>query len=337
MNTTVIVKGIAFGIAASIGLASVAAAETVRLRFHTFYGTEMDEFAKKMRDTVKEASGGDLRIQYFRGGELVASDQFVDAVSKGTIDIAYGVGSYWGGQLDLGNIEAGLPGAWTTAEEARALFEDKGLDTLLAEAYAGKGVKLIGRGYGSNYDLLTKEPVNSLEDLKSMKIRATGQMAKVLEAFDIPTVYLPAQELYIGLSTGVIDGAIYGGPVEYEQLKLHEAATHYTFLNLLNPGWIETVIINPDVWEGLSETHRQILRDAIDQYAADIHNWLEEGNQKIVQDGDIFEFSTLPAEDSARLTEAAQSVWQEEAAKSERNARAVEILAENARAEGRLK
>lgn len=330
-------KALALGVTMSIALGSAASAETVRLRFHTFYGTEMDAFAKKMRNTVKDASGGTLRIQYFRGGELVASDQFVDAVSKGTIDIAYGVGSYWSGQVDIGNIEAGLPGAWTSAEEARALFEDQGLNTLIAEAYAEKGVTLVGRGYGSNYDILTKTPITGLDDLKTMKIRATGQMAKVLKAFDIPTVYLPAQELYIGLSTGVIDGAIYGGPVEYEQLKLHETATHYTFLNMLNPGWIETVIANPKVWDGLSEEHREILTKAIDQYAADIHAWLEEGNQKIVDAGEIFEFSTIPAEDSARLTAAAQTVWQEEAAKSERNAKAIEILVENAKAKGRLK
>ncbi|MDK7178487.1 hypothetical protein QP445_13780, partial [Micrococcus luteus] len=102
----------------------------------------------------------------------VSSDQFVEAVGRGTIDIAYGVGSYWPGQVDVGNIEAGLPGAWTSVEEAREVF--KKLDPIIAEAYEEKGVVLIGRGYGSDYELLTKEPVKSLEDLKKMKIRSTG-------------------------------------------------------------------------------------------------------------------------------------------------------------------
>ncbi|XKE45190.1 TRAP transporter substrate-binding protein [Halomonas organivorans] len=325
-----------FASLAALVASSATLADTTRIRFHTFYGTEMDEIAEKMQDRVREASDGELRIHYFRGGELVDSDQFVDAVSRGSIDVAYGVGSYWPGQVDLGNIEAGLPGAWTSTEEARAIFEEQGLDELLEQAYAEKGVVLLGHGYGSNYDLLTKEPVSSLEDLQSMKIRATGQMARVLQAFDIPTVYLPAQELYVGLSTGVIDGAIYGGPVEYEQLKLNEAAEHYTFLNMLNPGWTETAIVNQSTWEGLSEAHQQILREAVEQYASDIHAWLEEGNQRIIEEGEMFQFASLPAEDSRRLTEAAQAVWQEEAEKSERNARAIEILVENAKEQGRL-
>lgn len=327
---------LAVSVAASIMASQAMAADTVRLRFHTFYGTEMDGIAKEFRNAVKEASDGTLRIQYFRGGELVDSDQFVEAVSRGTIDIGYGVGSYWPGQVNIGNIEAGLPGAWVDADEARDVFENQGLDDLAAEAYAEKGVKLIGRGYGSNYDLLTREPVTSLEDLQSMRIRATGQFAEVLQAFDIPTVFLPAEELYVALSTGVIDGAVYGGPVEYEQLKLHEAADNYTFMNILNPGWIETAIINQDSWDGLSEEHQEILRAGIAQYAQGIHEWLEEGNQRLIEEGELFNFASLSDADAKRLTEAAQTIWQAEADKSERNASAVKILVDNATEKGRL-
>ncbi len=120
-------------VALNIVFAGAASAETKRIKFHTFYGTEIDAIAKKFRKAVKDASGGTMRIQYFRGGELVASDQFVEATSRGTIDIAYGVGSYWPGQIDLGNIEAGLPGAWTTTEEAKGIFENKEFNALLDE------------------------------------------------------------------------------------------------------------------------------------------------------------------------------------------------------------
>lgn len=338
MNFTTFTRRATIGaISGALALATIgttASADTVRLRFHTFYGTEIDPIAKDFRDAVKEASGGSLRIQYFRGGELVASDQFVDAVSKGTVDIVHGTGGYWSGQVDIGNIEAGLPGAWTSVEEAKALFESPEVDGLLSEAYAEAGTVYLGKGYGHNYDLLTKEPVTSLDDLKTRKIRATSNVAKVLDVFGIPTVYLPAQELYIGMSTGVIDGAIYGGPVEYEQLKLHEAATHYTFLNMLMPGWTETFLANPAAWEKLSDEHKAILETEIAKFADGIHNWLAEGNEG-VEEG-TFEFATLPEADSAALTQAAQGVWQEEAARSDRNAELINILVENAKAKGRL-
>ncbi|MCT4557695.1 MAG: TRAP transporter substrate-binding protein [Pelagimonas sp.] len=329
-----IALGAIAGAAAFASVATTATADTVRLRFHTFYGTEIDPIAKKFRDTVKEASDGTLRIQYFRGGELVASDQFADAVSKGTVDIVHGTGGYWSGQIDIGNLEAGLPGAWTSVEEAKEFFNSEPINGMLTQAYSEAGTVYLGKGYGHNYDILTKEPITSLEDLKTRKIRATSNVAKVLSAFDIPTVYLPAQELYIGMSTGVIDGAIYGGPVEYEQLKLHETATHYTYMNMLMPGWTETFLANPATWEKLSDEHKAILNDAIAQFAEDIHQWLADGNSGVAEG--TFEYATLPEADSKALTEASQAVWAEEAGRSDRNKAFVDALIANAKAKGRL-
>ena len=312
---------------------SSVSAENIRLRFHTFFGSEMDTAAKHMQDTLREKSDNKIRMQYFRGGEIVSSDQFVEAVSRGTIDIAHGVGSYWPGQVDIGNIEAGLLGAWTSVEEAREVFEK--LDPIIAESYAEKGVVLIGRGYGSDYELLTKQPVASLEDLKSMKIRSTGQMARLLKEFNVPTVFLPAEELYVGLSTGVIDGVLYGGPLEYEQLKLNEVAKNYTSLNLLNPGWIETIIINKKVWDKMNDKQKDLVKEVVNQYAEDIHNWLDEGNKKLMNEGELFTFSLLNEEDTKKLSDAAEKIWEEEAAKSERNAKAIDILLENKKLRGR--
>lgn len=324
------------GAVALTAITHAANADTTRLRFHTYYGTEMDPIIKKFTNTVKEKSGGDLRVQVFHGGELVASDQMLDAASKGSIDIAHGVGSYWSGQVDVGNIEAGLPGGWTSIEEAIAFFSSEPVNAIMTEAYADAGVVYLGKGWGHDYDLLTKEPVTSLEDLKSRKIRATAQIGKVLGSLGIQTVYLPAGELYIGLSTNLIDGAIYGGPVEYEQLKLNETATHYTRLNMLMPGWTDTYLANPETWNALSDEHKTIMKDAIAVYAQDITDWLAEGNKSVEEKGDVFTFATLPEADSKQLTVAAQEVWQEEAARSERNAKLIDLLVENAKAQGRL-
>lgn len=337
MKLSAFVKSaLATSIATSILASQAIYADTVRLRMHTFYGTEVDEMAEDLRERVEEASDGSLRIQFFRGGALVDSDQFVEAVARGSIDLAHGVGSYWPGTVGIGTIEGGLPGAWVNVEEARDIFADQGLDELVAQAYEEQGVKLIGRGFGSDYGLVTREPVNSLEDLQDMRIRATSSIATVLEKFDIPTAFIPGEELYVALSTGVIDGAVYGGPIEYEQLRINEVAGYYTDINLLNPGWTENAFINPNTWEKMSAEQQEILTAEIDQYLLDVHNWLEEGNQRLIDEGELFEFSTLPEEDSHRLAEASLPIWKEEAARSERNASAVDILIENAKAQGRL-
>lgn len=311
------------------------AADKTRLRFQTYYGTEMDSVTKQFVKNVKEWSNGELRIQLFRGGDLVSNDGIFEAVSKGTLDMGHGVSAYWSGQVDMGNLETGIPGAWASVSEAKDIFLNQGFSDLVKESYAEHGVYHVTNGFGGRYDLLTKEPVQRLDDLKNMKIRASTQAAAVLKELDIPSVNLPAQELYVGLSTGVIDGVIYGGPFDYEALKLHETARHYTTLNMLTPGWTETYMVNQKKWDSLSKSHQDILTRAYDQMADEISLVLANGDKEILAKN-LFEMNALSPEDSGRLTQAAQNVWNKEGARSDRTAKAVAILRANAEQKGRL-
>jgi len=311
------------------------AEDKVRLRFQTYFGTEMDSVTKKFVKNVKQWSDGSLRIMLYRGGDLVSNDQMVSSVSKGVIDMAHGVGAYWSGQMDIVNIESGLPGAWSTVDEAKDIFFNQGFSNLLSEAYAEKGVQYLTTGFGGRYDLLTKEPVKSLDDLKEMKLRASPQAAKVLKELGISSVFLPSQELYVGMSTGVINGLIYGGPYDYVSLKLNETAKHYTTLNMLTPGWTETYMMNQKKWNSLSDKHKEVLTRAVNQMADDAHEVFTGSDADILQKN-VFVVNSLSKEDSARITTAAQTVWDEEEGRSERNAKAVAILRDNAKKLGRL-
>ncbi len=332
-----ILKAAAAGIAAAplaMSASNAQAESTVRLRMQTYWGTESDEIHDIFTDDIKTASNKTLRVKRFRGSELVPNADMLQAVSKGTIDMCQGYAGYWPGQLDIASIEAGLPGAWTNYDEAQYIMETKGLNNLIREAYAEKGVHFLGTIMGGPFDLLTNKPVKSLDDLKNMKIRATPSVAKVLEKFDIPTVYLPGGELYLGLSTGTIDGVIYAGANEYKAMKLYESAKYYTFLNMVSPGYADDMLINKAKWDSLSDEHKRIIEMAYAKHARKMHTWMVSGSIDAGAEG-LFEFSSLSAEDSQRLRDAAKVIWQEEAAKSERNAKAIRILEEAAKATGR--
>lgn len=310
-------------------------ADKIRLRMQTYWGKEADAIFDAYTDNVKDATDGAIRIQRFTGSSIVPDADMLQAVSSGTLDMCEGYGGYWPGAVDVAAIESGLPGSWTTYDEARFIFETKGLKEIVREAYAEQNVHYFGPVFGGAYDLLTKEPVNSLEDLKSMKIRATPSVASVLQKLDIPTVFMPGSELYVGLSTGAIDGVIYGGPSEYKQLKLFEPAKYYTYLNMVNPGYTDDVLMNMDKWNSLSDPQKKIMEMAYETHAANLHNWIVSDNIQAASEG-IMEFSTIPAEDSAALVAAAQAVWDEESEKSERSAKAIDILRTVAKAAGRL-
>ncbi len=322
--------------AATVSLGSAAtsamADEKIRLRMQSYWGKEAKDVFKSFTGNIKEATGGVIRIRRHEGGSIVPDAEMMSAVSKGTLDMAQGYGGYWPGKIDIAAIEAGLPGAWTDYEEAVHIFNEGGLLDLVREDYAKQGIHYLGPVFGGSYDLLTKKPVTSLDDLKEMKIRATPSIAKVLQELDIPTVFLPGSELYVGLSTGVIDGCIYGGPLEYKSMKLYETAPYYTSLHMINPGYADGVFFNKKKWDSLTDAQRKIIELAYQAHAMRMHAWIYAGNKE-ASESDLFKFSSLNAEDAARLQKASRVVWAEEAKKSERNKKAVEIL--KTAAEGR--
>ncbi|MGH1541337.1 MAG: TRAP transporter substrate-binding protein DctP [Arenicella sp.] len=307
-----------------------------RWRMQRYTGTETQQLFKDFAREVRKASEGRLLINNFSGGELVPNDQLLKATSSGVMQMSYGYGAYWGGSIDLARIESGLPLAWTTLDEAKELWFEKGLNELLVDAYAEHKVRYMTPSFGGDYDLLSKEPITSIDDMKKAKIRATSNVSAVLQKFDVPTVYLPPEELYTSMSTNSISGIIYGSAYDYEQLKLHETAKHYTKLSLLTPGFVDNILVNQKAWDELPEDLQKILDTAVKKLAENHHNWLVDGAKKTLGSS-IFEVHTLDTADVTKLTDAAQELWGEEAKRSERNAKAIDMIKALAENKGRLK
>lgn len=307
--------------------------EFIEIRMQRYTGTEEDEIFKRYQDMLDEASDGRIKLNIFRGGELVPNDQMFAALRSGTLQAIYGYGGYWGGQMDTAVLESGIPMAWTSLEEAKELWNERGLGELLAENYARQGVHYTVPVFGGKFDLLTKEPVESLADMSELKIRATPSVSAVLNHFDIPTVYIPPQEFYIALSTNAIDGLIYGGPYDYSVLKLNEVATSYTELNMLYPGFVDNVLVNQNVWNSMPEDLQETFMEVTAEWADYRHQKFVEWNEEAAH---MFKITTLPEDDVVAMTEAAQEVWNAEGEKSPQAAEAIEMIRSMARDKGRL-
>ena len=110
-----------------------------------------------------------------------------------------------------------------------------------------------------------KRPVKNLADFKGMKCRQTGMAAEVWQRMGMTTVNMPGGEIIPSAQRGVIDCAEWVGGVEDLRLGFHNVwKYHYT------PGMHENVtigevLINMDVWKGLSPTHQEIIKSAANE------------------------------------------------------------------------
>jgi TRAP-type transport system periplasmic protein len=157
---------------------------------------------------LNTALGSRIAPDYFPNSQLGKEADVVQQVKVGSIDIMLTGSSIWAtvapefGMLDLGYVFDSY------AHMARAL--DVGVGASLAENLRGRTGCMV-MGWGSHFaarSVYTKAPVNSVAELKGVKLRVLPTSAfidtfKLMGAVPTP---IPFNELYTAVQTGVVDG-----------------------------------------------------------------------------------------------------------------------------------
>lgn len=153
---------------------------------------------------VEKRTNGTIKITYFPGGTLTPPAQTYDGVTKGIADIGYGVFSYTRGKFPLMEVVE-LPIGIRSGEVATALanefytqFKPKELDDVKVLYLHAHGPAIIH----------TKRPVNNLQDLNGMKVRANGLATKIASALGATPVGTSMPETYDSLRTGIVEGCM---------------------------------------------------------------------------------------------------------------------------------
>ena len=287
-------------------VANAAEQKTYHWKFQTLVTSERAAPFKDFIEKVRVASGGRITMEFFPSGAIVPTREMASAVGAGTLDCAFTYGGYHSGLLDVANIESGLPMAWSNPGEAMIFHFALGFKELVRQAYDERNVYWVTPAMETPFYLISKKPVTSLNDMKKMKIRATAPVGAVLKEVGISTVYLPSEEFYTALATGVVDGIIFGSEFAYYSLRLQEQANNITDIKILNP-MTSAFIINKNVWRSMPADLQTIVEQiATAHFATAILGDYNNKDREIRAKG-VFKYHPFPAEDVAKLTKAAQS------------------------------
>lgn len=223
-------------------------------------GTTIDYVSKR----VAKASAGNIKVKIYEPGKLVPPLEILDAVSTGKVQAGYSVSGYWTGKLPAAPLFSSTP------------FGPE-LGEFLAWLKYGNGEKLYQRMYdqgGYNVKVLVcgvmapetsgwfVKPVNKPEDLKGLKIRFFGLGGDVYKKLGASPTLLPGGEIFPALEKGAIGATEYSMPAIDEDLGFFKVAKHNYY-----PGWHQQstayeLLVNKDVWNGLSEAQQTLLEMA---------------------------------------------------------------------------
>ena len=231
---------------------------------------------ERIADLVEEMSDGQMQITVYGAGEQVPAFGVFDAVSSGSHQMGHSGGYFWKGKVPAAQFFTSVPFG-LTADEINAWVNRGGGLELWREIYEPFNIYPIPAGNTGTqmFGWFNKE-INSLEDVKGLKMRIPGIGGEVLkEAGGIP-VTLPGGELFTALQTGVIDATGWVGPYNDLTFGFHQAAKYYYYPGWHEPGPMLELLINIDAWNSLPK-HLQVIieiatkavnQDTLDEYLA---------------------------------------------------------------------
>jgi TRAP-type C4-dicarboxylate transport system substrate-binding protein len=187
---------------------AVSQEKQLKLSFANFFPashfTNKEQFPLWIKE-VEEASGGKIKITNYPGQTLLEAPEMFQGVKKGTADIGHGSTGYHR-NVFLVTEAFELPGIYFGSASANSMVMLEGYKKFKpAEFSEVKVMYLMAVGPGFLY---TKKPVRSLEDLKGMRLRATGPVADCLKKLGATPIAMTMPEVYDALSKGVLDGQI---------------------------------------------------------------------------------------------------------------------------------
>lgn len=225
---------------------------------------------------VSEMSAGRMHIKVYGAGEIVPAFEVFDAVSSGVAQVGHGASYYWKGKIPSSVFFTSIPFGMTAQEMNGWLHYGGGME-IWEEAYAPAGiVPLAGGSTGVQMAGWFNREINSLEDLRGLRMRIPGLAGEVFSAAGGEAVRIPGGEIYTALQTGVIDAVEWVGPYNDLALGLHEIAEYYYYPGWHEPGSILEFSVNAKALAALPEDLQAIVRyaaraanqDMLDEFTA---------------------------------------------------------------------
>jgi len=238
--------------------------QSVELKVPVAFGTNLPSLGDGIlyiSERLETISDGSLTMTVHEPGELVAANEILDAVSSGKTNAGYATAGYWVGKMPAAPLFGAVPFGPDAAEYLAWLYYDDGMD-LYQQMYddAGYNVHVLlaaiippeTSGWFAN-------PIESPDDLDGLRMRFYGLGAEVMQKLGVQTSLLPGGEIFAALEKGAIDATEYSLPAVDQRLGFHRLVKHNYF-----PGWHQQattfeLLINKDVWNGLTDQQRMIL------------------------------------------------------------------------------
>ncbi|WP_172329593.1 TRAP transporter substrate-binding protein [Mangrovicoccus sp. HB161399] len=302
---------------AALLLPAMGEAQSLRVA-HTNAADEVQDMGlQKMNEILAEKTGGAVSLEDFPGGQLGDEQQITESVMLGSLDMAMVSNAMLSNYVSEYKV-FDMPFLFPTIDGLGDKI-DANFDLMQEDANAA-GFQLIAVFSSGIRNLMTSEPVNSIDDLEGMKIRTMQNPVHVAAFRDYGANPTPMSysELYGALQSGVVDGAE-GASTGYDGMKFYEVAPNYALVGWLNMA--APIVMQKSAFDALPEDVQADLMEAghesaiwqrqyvIDQEAPLLEKFEELGVNITRPDLEPFKAASKPLYESELTTDGQKALY----------------------------
>ena len=311
--------------ALTISGAAIAAEYSFKFQSSDPAGNPNFELQQGWATIVAGKSGGRIEIELLPVESIVAHSETQDAIAAGILDGHITDTSYFSGKDPAFGLIANPVGAWSDPQQMFDFMNNGGGNELMNELVEPYGLHFIGATTPGLEAFVSKVPLDGVDDLKGLKMRAPeGLVQQVFAAAGAAPVNLPGSEVYTSLDKGVIDAADYTVFSTNQAQGLHDIAKHPVYPGFHSMPLVE-ISMNKAKWDALPDDLKAVMEETVAEFAQSQVADLAERDLAAVAEakakGDITIHDWSP-EERAKFRAIAMGEWEKVAARSD-NARKV--------------
>ena len=309
--------------AVCVTAASTALAQSVTLSFatNTPPNNMRGDAETIFIEELQKASGGDITVIPYWGASLMEGAEILGGVRDGVADMGFVNINYYPNQLLLNSAYNLFPEGPSDYEDIAWAF-DQMYERIpqLNQEFLDQGQRIVYKYGVTPYAGVFTEPVESLEDMQDLRVRAASRWyLNLLEGVGATPVSMPWGDLYQALQTNSIDG-VFTNIDGIHRSSLDEAAPNVFFMPDL---WLAipfVITINEAKWQSLTPEQQEAFNVAAENARERFSGVWDQTIDRIVQAQKEAGYNVVMASDEAMQTfanlpevQANQEMWAEEA------------------------
>jgi len=241
-----------------------AFAQTTILRWGDVVGGSHPQvlMIERVATEVKAKTGGRVEIQGFAGGQIGGSRDMIEAVANGSQQLVTEGAANFGAWIpSISVVEA--PFIWRDPQHLIKALNGPLLAQYNEQLVKARGMRILGAlYYGTRHLTTSNKAVNSLADMKALKVRVPENdvFKAMAESWGAKPTPMNFNELYLALKQGVVDGQENPLPT-IKSGKFNEVQKYLVLTgHIMTP---RLVVVNDAAWQKIAAADRKVVEDVL--------------------------------------------------------------------------